>query len=617
MPGRVLLVALLSMLVVFFAPISAFADTINAEVISGPSEVPVLDMYGASIAAPDRYTAAALLMGYGPEAISGWGDDVKAKLSNEGTGGQFYVFANNSVQNYFDVTEHTGIFQDYFNFTGGAFWNVAQSLYGNNLWAALYYDGELVLAKADLERVLAGEDIGGGSTQDGEYFVYDFKSDDPAFSGVTSVYVPKSVFNFHGNKLNADTIKSGAVEFLSGSNGSLQGRIWFFSNSDNPEIYPNPNKNLYTSIIVTNATYWNQTNVVSFTPEIQGSALYLSSNSVIHVYDNSVKEGNYTCNLIIGSQTIANAVFSGQVGGGGGGDPVVPPTNWPEPETPEPPELPEPGDPVVEPPDPYEPSTGPTFIWNFTNTSEPTDTSNLLEWIKKIFYELKAIHSDLKIWFENLGTAITDGFEAMDNACGQIYDVITENTDELKNQFQALKTYLKQLFNWLGEKMNFQASGYDDTSVIYWLKRIWSKLGNGDINVRPTDPTTDPTGVWDWLIKLIQNFLIGLASSANDLISEMADLVSQVMHQFPFSIPWDIAAFLAAFAAAPITPDVDVTIPAIEGWWGETVISIDLSPYDTAAAAVRAMEKILFAAFLAWKSKDLLEFMDVTKWFNG
>lgn len=631
-PIRALVAVFVALLSVHFMSGTAYADSVNAEIISGPSVVPFADMYGASIAAPDRYTAAAMLMGYGPESISGWDDDVKSKLSNAGTGGQFYVFANNSVQNYFDITEHTGIFQDFFNFVGGAFWNTAQSLYGNNLWAALYTPAELASAKADLERVLSGEDIGGGSGGGSGGVAPNFPLTVTLEPGEkTKTTVTNEFWFYFGNRIYTNDVSkiqvnlTNSIQLPSGDFDMFV--VVYPSNSNNTPakihifLIPvgegeirteNGLTGVYLKSKVTYYRKYEQTvpsgtpysftdHVLTFSYDISGAAFWSVSGSVGYI-SNAAETNGSTRGFFFSS---VNA------------EPVVPPTNWPdEPSAPTPPELPEPGtDPIVTP-TPWAPVISPTFDFDLNITTEP-NSNDLIDWVKKIYFELRSFHTDAQDWFDEVGKGIDGVVKAVDDAQKQIYSELQTIDDTLRDEGQKIRDYMYQMFHWLKDQLNFQNDTFNDSNIVYWLKRIWSKLGNGDINVRPTDPTTDPTGVWDWLIKLIQNFLIGLASSANDLISEMADLVSQVMHEFPFSIPWDIAAFLAAFAAAPITPDVDVTIPAIEGWWGETVISIDLSPYDTAAAAVRAMEKILFAAFLAWKSKDLLEFMDVTKWFNG
>ena len=302
---------------------------------------------------------------------------------------------------------------------------------------------------------------------------------------------------------------------------------------------------------------------------------------------------------------------------GEGGTTVVPPSNWPEePSAPTPPELPEPGTNPTVNPTPWQPIIDlPDFSFDLTVTTAP-DNDEVIDWLKKIYYELRNFHSDARSWFAEISEGFDDVVSAVNSASSQIYSQLLVIDDHLRTEFQNTRNYLYRLFHWLAKQIDFQTDPYNDSNVIYWLKQIWSKLGGG-INTRPTDPTTEPENWWDWLIRAIQNFLIGLAATSSDLISEFADLISQVMHQFPFSIPWDIAAILGALAAAPITPRFVITIPTVEGWWETFDFVIDMAPFDTAAAVIRTMEKLVFVGFLIWKSKDLLDFMDATKWFNA
>lgn len=629
-PIRVLVAVIAALLAVQFMPVAAYADSIDAQIISGPSAVPFADMYGASIAAPDRYTAAAILLGHSPEDISSWDDDTRAKLSNEQTGGRFYYFAENSVQNYFDATEHTGIFKTFLDYVGGTFWNIAQSLYGNNLWAALYTSDEYAAAASDLSSILAGENIGGGGSGGGsgdadtitwDTLVLDEKQGDVYNSGnwypISSYTVTAHLDSTLRTAINSDlnTYKHYFVylDFHNGNSTKYTATI-MLANVDTSQLYfdPTPSSSQLGSLRCPSSGNLRYKEYYART----GSSYDITVNHNAKTIDIYFPDGARTY-----SSTTSASVWNLGNGHGfalsrGVTTPVVPPTNWPdEPSAPSPPDLPEPGTNPTVTPTPWAPVISPTFDFDLNITTEPT-TNDLIDWVKKIYYELRNFHSDAQDWFDEVGKGIESLVDAIDDAEEQIYGELQTIDETVRDEGQKIRDYMYQMFHWLKDQLDFQNNSFDDNNIVYWLKRIWSKLGNGDINLRPTDPTNDPDDWWDWLVKAIQNFLIGLAATSTELISEIADLASQVMHEFPFSIPWDIAAVLAALSTAPVTPVFTVTVPAISGWWNTFDFVIDLHPFDGAAETIRLMEKLLFTGLLIWKSKELLEFMDVTKWFD-
>lgn len=603
-PIRALVAVIAALLAVQFMPVAAFAESINAQIISGPSLTPIDNMIGASIAAPDRYVAAALLMGYSPETISGWDDDIKAKLSNEQTGGSFYTFANNSVQNYYDATEHTGIFKTFLDFVGGTFWNTAETLYGNNLWAALYTPYEMESAANDLASVLAGGNIGGGGSSD--YTSFTFTNDDysirqgytiPSGSALAAAIRANPVMNY--------TITGHALDVLSQKLQEYQYCAFYGTAADRNSY--GPSLGVYACLSNTAPTIDANSGTVYF-PE--GIRIYFSICTL--------SSGDYVLDSVINTKAYNSDQWSYGIyfTDNSNVTPVIPPSNWPdEPSAPSPPELPEPGTNPTVTPAPWSPVLSPTFDFDLNITTDPT-SSDLIDWLQKIYYELKAFHRDAHDWANDFGGGFTKVVQAVNSASSQLYSQLLVIDSSIHDEGLRIRNYMYQMFHWLKDQLNFQNDSFNDNNIVYWLKRIWSKLGSGDINLRPTDPTTEPDDWWDWLVKAIQNFLIGLAATSTELISEIADLASQVMHEFPFSIPWDIAAVLAALSTAPITPVFTITVPAVDGWWASFDFVIDMSPFDGAAETIRLMEKLLFTGLLIWKSKDLLDFMDVTKWFN-
>lgn len=643
---RVAMSALMALLVFCIMPVLALADEGMGydwgllgtgygygEVVYGPvadknENQRIVKTIG--VVAANNYDAAAYALGYSREQVGSLDLVQRSKMSDPNYGGRFYEFAQLFGNPDPDVV----------------FWYVYYALYGyENVWTATYDDDLYSGAKADFKTIYDGGEVGEGTESQepevtGSYtkFVLDASRIATNWPSNATVKVYENANLYSYSEYTKDA-------FLSRIGKSLTVEL----NTQTFNTLKSQSANY--DILISAKTYWPNQNggygygttdlVFSrFTPDtytmIEDSNGYNVTSTTYVYYDPSYSLGKFyldasSGNIVlrdIGNDTNVNWTYLGRSNNTVGpfgwfrngayvmpNSPNPPDGDWPEnePDAPEPPELPTPTDPTIEPPDPYQPTTGNTYIWNTTNVTEPTDLTSITDWLSKIFQQLKAMQTDLNSWLQNLSNGQTSIRQALDNAASQIYGAVNGLQSAISLEFSSLKTYLKGLFEWLSDSMQFENAGYDDSSVIYWLKRIWAKGGNG-VNTRPVDPTTDPDGAWDWLLRLIQNLTLNLAASLSDAVSDLGDLLSQVITQFPFSIPWDIALFLTALASPPVTPKFTLSIPEIEGWWEQVDFVIDLTPYDTMAATVRTMEKIIFAGFLAWKSKELLSFMDPTTW---
>lgn len=636
--GRLALAALCVLLVGLLAfPRAARADgNVTGSVIWGPGDLPT-GKRGVVVAASDKYVAAALALGYSASDISGWSDEVKAKLSNASTGGSFYEYVQ-TFHDWEDTHDDSGILGPFVEVLGSAFFSIVQSLYGDEIWLSSYDSGLGLNAAFDLALIVQGGDVGGGSSGNDGTGVFPLSWTDTGvtlsfrrqmtISGVT--YYPNN-YTYGGTTVTRSLPDSLTVTFSNQSVLTLLQdttlKVYIFG-TDAANSGGNASKNMKCLItddmpVVTNyeQTYngstWHGQHYVW--TKHDGKRYYYQSNvSVTESNGNfytstSVPEyTNFTTLSIDCPPTGNGANIFYYVGGAS--EPVVPPTNWPEVNAPSPPELPEPSNPTVDPADPWSVTIAPSLTFSVNLETDPVDTTSIVDWLKKIFYQLKLMSTDLRQWFENLHTDHSSIIRAINDSCSQLYVKWNEYEDNMMDEFDETRQYLYQLFHWLADQFDFQQDPFNDNNIVYWLKRIWSKLGNGDVNVRPTDPTVDPTGVFDWLNRLIEKLFDGLVDVANQLIDGAGDLLEAVIHQFPFSVPWDIAAYLTAFVAAPITPVFDIPIPAVQGWWDAFTIHVDMTPFDSTAATVRAMSKILFAGVLLMKSKELLEMMDVTRW---
>lgn len=328
--------------------------------------------------------------------------------------------------------------------------------------------------------------------------------------------------------------------------------------------------------------------------------------------------------------------FGGLAGvGGGGGDEPEPPNNWPDNDTnttvaPSPPELPTPKDPTTPtepdpdppyyytPPAPDPPAPDPPY-----EPTEPTGTSptDYTPWLRAILLALGGISSDLATHCQHLqaqmkaqATRIIQGINnqlvnlgtSINNAIGDWAKWLGDCWGEGLN---TLTDNLYDLFHWLADQFDFTYSGdpYDDSGIIGWLRRIYNRLGSGGDpkHYAPTilDPGSEgeeePFDFWAWLLERIAAILGGVLGGATDAVST---LLEGIRGKFPFSIPWDLLAFLGMLSGDRAIPVFTFTIPAIQGWWNEVPIRVDLTPYDSAAQACRTMVLIWWAFILAMKS---------------
>lgn len=312
-------------------------------------------------------------------------------------------------------------------------------------------------------------------------------------------------------------------------------------------------------------------------------------------------------------------------------EPPDPPTTTPDPPT----TTPEP--PVVEPTPIYDPPV-----------VDPTNTSNVdyTPWLAAILAELKVIDSNVRSGM----TAVVSAVNRVVTGLGNIRTDLTSHCQHLRDQMEASSTsingynqslfnwafgdngrlehynvvlmqYLQELFTWLADQLRYQYEPqdvplYDDSSVIGWLRKIYNKLGKDVVVNTPKDPVNDPESWWDWLLNAVGGFFDQFVKMLTDLGSGLPAIGEFLQSTFPFSIPWDIAAFLGVMAAEPVTPVFSIPMAETE-FWDSFDYEVDLHFLDDAMATVRAFELFSFAYYLAWKTTDLLRMLDISKYYGG
>lgn len=625
------------------APEKAYAITYG-DVIYGPTVANgPLDntSYYVQVYAFDRYTAALGALGYNPQD-SRFTSDVKAYLSNSSTGGAFYDFAQQFTDSPYEnnggsvigVTvgvdvENTGMYVAYRQ-------NV--NLYGSNVWWANYTTTQSLSARTSVGLILAGEIAGGGTGTTGDTLTFvggwKYSSSSTGLSTIAStgqkytaslrdvayhsdvysvigspftVTIPKSIVGNFFEKRPPETYQYVLGYYMS-SNGGTKLTLYAVTSLDADTTV--------TGLGDTNGTDFSYLNGTSYLASISYTGS-MNLGTFVPNDDTATRYYTATSNTLAASSS-ASSTFVNSSGTVSASqiqmlmrlqDSVpVPPTNWPTDPTPEPPT-----DPVVPGPPTYGTPTQPTIpgptadpVYGnqtiYITNNFTADFQGIIDALDEHCRHLQnALYNNMSDFYTKLTTKMTNDFTTLrtflHGEFGWLGDSIVDIADDMMD-------YLHDLFEWLANQFDFSVSGggYDDNTVVAWLKKIYSKLGGG-VNTRPTDPVSDPIGFGDWLNQLLQNFVLDLLAMGQNVLADLVESFRQLITKFPFSIPWDIAAFLALLVAEPVAPNIDWPLYTISGSGLVQVATceIDLEDYDSIMGGVRAMETLLFACWLAFK----------------
>lgn len=594
---------------------------------------------GVLVCSNSKYNAALVTLGISV-TDSRLTHDVKAKLSNESTGGAFWTFAQ-----LFDAYKQSdGLHYPPWGGLDNRMVDEYAYLIGDEwLYFGAYTDAQKASALEDLNAILDGEDIGGGGSGgdvDGyigfscpvvftssQYYYWRFSK-----GGVT--YTNNLIDAANGNyTLLPDTVNVyipyDSISGVSGYESLLQKPYRYLIMHTN-STHTNSLPLSYMVFSDVPATTENRTFDANY-GGVSKSGTYVSSISFASNVDTigrsssnnqiPVSSFDFDGTSFWVSDTYnfgakgAGTLYSGTpisgdsaTGGNGGGTPE---SNWPEtpePTTPTAPVVPAPGNVQITI------SSRPTFnfVWapQTTTTTTTTIYDNSQE-LRSIYDELVAFHLDSTTAYNSMigglntvSQGITSLGTDMDNQFSWLFDNLHAVID---GNFLALKQYLRQLFEWLASQMDFTVTGggYNDATVVSWLKRIWSRLGSG-INTRPNDPVANPGESVDWLGQFIETLLGGLGDVVSSLAADVLGLVDDVHDKFPFSIPWDALAAFTSLAAVPTTPHFTFDY-VIAG--SHVVYDIDLAPYNDLAALARSVFIYFWGFLLLMKTTWLLDIL--------
>lgn len=556
----------------------AFGDNI----VWGPNVVGPDDL-GVMVNTYDKYVAAFSVV---TQNLSGVGigemdSDMKAQLSNPQTGGAFYTFAQKFTNNNIYLPWYNS---DYFF---GSVGHVAQSFYSGlvslyyspeEIFVATYTAGELRDAQRDLLVILDGVSIGSGDTSSDKFIVSPIGSYyhhsrteaylEPPYVGIGSCSVefsyvtnPSSLgLKYFALVIPSDNYRKFGETSIS-SIGGISVRLFASATpitvdfTKTEMVLPVTYDCLVSSS--SNIYYWEKFNLSGWgTRDSTNHTIDFSRDTVLGFTGVKLKDSGKNEYFIPGGTVVGKVLRTYYLSSTLSGT-VIPPSNWPDaPDTPtpEPPEVPEP--PAVTPPE-------------IPDIDFTPDIQGILD--------------------------------AMAEHCRHI-------RTQIQQSFESLESYLYGLFNWLADRFSYAVEPFDDKNLLYWLKRIYSRLGRGG-NSKPADPVTDPLGFGDWLDTLFTNFLTALF----DLFPGVAQAVGTLATKFPFSLPFDIGLLITSLVAEPVVPQFDLPLYTVDsGGVGVegAIVSVDMTPFDSAWGAVRIFETMSFTAVLMGRTKDFMEVLE-------
>lgn len=570
---------------------------------------------------PSEYIATLLLIDEYSTLVQ-IDSEVYAKLMSESHGGRFWEL----LQLWDKVGRNaSGTEENLPDWAGSQYFLLGlQNVYGyGRVWECVTTDALIEGAKEDFNTILDGGSIGGGGGNgdglngetDGTFYYYDFTEINENYSGWYSennvdgvVFSQTWIDRYHDvvsqindlGKTPKFCILAGGVAGETGT-GCLTMFVWGIEDED-PLYETDASYNVYCTAQNMTCSFADATNRFTIKRYNNRNYVYIDLETL-----GNIQSLNYNHQWLLQRPWYAvyNIQFGEGLGGGGSGggnndpvptppdDPTDPVAPTPNPPTPNPPTTPTvPGDDPLPPVNP----TGPTIEVPPTGTT-PSDYT---PWLEKILQQLINLTSYLETCFTWLNGAL-------ETHCQHIRDHMTTCTQSLIDYMGALMSnhelFLSDLAQWIVDNLRWENSGgeFDDSNMIYWLRRIYARQGAGDVNTRPVDPATDYSGFSGWLGVLYDAVALDVSDTS---LTALTSSLSGLQHTFPFSLPWDVKQVLQALDVSPVTPSA--SIPS-----GTSGVSynVDLHWMDSAMVSVRAFELLVFIVYVMVHTKDLFGYL--------
>lgn len=576
--------------------------------------------------APDNYQSTLCLIGEYGKLVQITTEQYQT-LSNPSTGGAFYELS----QQWKKIGTNKSGTESYYpqwlalseDFADGLV-----TVYGyGRVWAAVCTDDLKQQAKEDFNTILDGGSVDDGSSgepdTDGTYVYINTKPNDidrPSDAEVTvaGLAIPQSEYN----KIYAFCKENSEFKlWIAIGHGADQNYATVVVIDTEPRYF-------FTQYNTWGCFAWPG----SYREYCGGQGYYSFINyngkKYLRCPSFSYHLGSYN-NTATDSCRPTYSYYWGDINGGGSGsgggsdepspDPWEPPT--PSPDPPTNPTPPAPKDPITpDPPSLPGPPSDPVNPTPPSSPTLPTDTTHTAD--------LQGILDSLSEHCIHIQTCLNSNFSGQNSYLGELFSTYTAaivdqiyNGDQTKIEaindvnntiaqgFNDILEYWDEYVNWLDDKLDFkfpEVEEYDDTDLLSWIKKIYTRQGTGDVNTRPVDPATNYSGFAQWFGQLAGKLSADVSDSS---LTSLSSTLGTLQHTFPFSLPWDIQQILSSLDASPVTPSGSITIPAVQGWWQSYSYDVDLHWLDSAMVPVRAFELLMFVLYCLVHTKDVFGYV--------
>lgn len=219
---------------------------------------------------------------------------------------------------------------------------------------------------------------------------------------------------------------------------------------------------------------------------------------------------------------------------------------------------------------------------------------------------------EIKVSFDDLEKYIDGKYDDFFNDLKDLINKETDNEDSLTEEdLEKLVDKILNASDGSGGSGSDSGSDAAPSGIIGWLEKIYDKLADMLKQLKSIKRWTvidtvinGVDAVADWL-DLIHDIISdaddGMESAVSTLSSALDDSAGLLKKKFPFSIPWDILAFVTLFAAEPEVPRFEVPIDIGVSAVGLDIhydFIVDFSDYQYLSDIFRAVLSLTYAVGL-------------------
>lgn len=219
---------------------------------------------------------------------------------------------------------------------------------------------------------------------------------------------------------------------------------------------------------------------------------------------------------------------------------------------------------------------------------------------------------EIKVSFDDLEKYIDGKYDDFFNDLKDLINKETDNEDSLTEEdLEKLVDKILNASDGSGGSGSDSGSDAAPSGIIGWLEKIYDKLADMLKQLKSIKRWTvidtvinGVDAVADWL-DLIHDIISdaddGMESAVSTLSSALDDSAGLLKKKFPFSIPWDILAFVTLFAAEPEVPCFEVPIDIGVSAVGLDIhydFIVDFSDYQYLSDIFRAVLSLTYAVGL-------------------